>query len=137
MAYEKPGNVTRKGENTHIIGLGFISQGSDGNVSVTDVNNGRLVRIRPLHYNWKYKPEEYRPWEIKARGKTFKVPEKSLLPPHSIASKVSSIFEGPIVPLSLTTYNLEIIRRRKEAKNRTLPSRKDHNRTAREQDNGL
>jgi len=74
-------------EKACIIGLGFISQGADGNVSVTDIKDGKIVRIRPLRYDWKYKPEEFGPWEIKARGKSFKVPDKSLLPPHSIAYK--------------------------------------------------
>jgi len=71
-------------EKTHIVGLGFISQGADGNATVADVKDGKIIRLRPLHYDWKYKPEAYGPWEFTARGKTFKAGKKSELPPHSI-----------------------------------------------------
>ena len=62
----KPGE-----EKTFVKGLGFLANGVDGNVSAIDVKNGKIVRIRPLHYDWKYKPEEFRPWKIEARGKVF------------------------------------------------------------------
>jgi len=74
-------------EDSYIVGLGFISQGADGNTTVVDVKDGKIVRLRPLHYDWKYKPEEYGPWKIEARGKSFEVAKKSLLPPHSLAYK--------------------------------------------------
>lgn len=45
------------------------------NASVIDVNNGRIVRIRPLHYDWKYRPEEFKPWKMEARGKLYTVDE--------------------------------------------------------------
>ena len=45
---------------------------------------------------------------------------------------------GDVTPYDVyTRRHLETIRRRKEAKNKTLQSRRDYNRTAREQDNGL
>ena len=38
-------------EKTFVKGLGFCGNGCDANTSVVDVNNGRIVRIRPLHYD--------------------------------------------------------------------------------------
>ena len=43
-----------------------VSFGS--NTSVVDVKNGKIIRIRPLRYDWKYKPEEFNPWKIVAFG---------------------------------------------------------------------
>jgi len=76
-----------EGEKTIPIGLGFCGNGFDANSSVVDVKNGRIIRIRPLHYDWKYKPEEFRPWKIEARGKVFEPSMKSLIPPYSLAYK--------------------------------------------------
>jgi len=45
---------------------------------------------------------------------------------------------GDVTPYDVYTgRHLEVIRRRKEAKNGTLQARKDYNRTAREQGSGL
>jgi len=74
-------------EKTFIKGLGFCGNGTDANASIVDVKNGRIVRIRPLHYDWKYNPEDFNPWKIKARGKTFEPTMKSLLPPLSLGYK--------------------------------------------------
>jgi anaerobic selenocysteine-containing dehydrogenase len=43
-----------------------------------DVKNGKIVRIRPLHFDEKYSLEHIQPWKIEARGKTFKSHMKSL-----------------------------------------------------------
>ena len=60
---------------------------ADANASVIDVKNGKIIRIRPLHYDWKYKPEEFGPWKIKARGKVFEPKMKALIPPYSLGYK--------------------------------------------------
>ncbi|MFC1861601.1 molybdopterin-dependent oxidoreductase, partial [Chloroflexota bacterium] len=57
------------------------------NASAIDVKNGRIVRIRPLHYDWKYKPEKFKPWKMEARGQVFEPLMKTLLPPLSVAYK--------------------------------------------------
>ncbi len=69
------------------IGIGFIGHFSDANASVADVRNGKLVRIRPLHYDWKYKPEDFNPWKMEARGKVLEPTMKSLIAPYSLAYK--------------------------------------------------
>jgi hypothetical protein len=39
------------GEKTFIKGLGLCSFTSDGNPAMVDVRDGKIVRIRPLHYD--------------------------------------------------------------------------------------
>jgi trimethylamine-N-oxide reductase (cytochrome c) len=48
-----------------------------------DVKNGKIIRMRPLHYDDKYTEEELAPvrWKIEARGKTYESPRKGL-PSH-------------------------------------------------------
>jgi len=74
-------------EKTIPIGLGFCGNGFDANSAVVDVKSGKIIRIRPLRYDWKYKPEEFRPWKIEARGQVFEPSMKSLIPPYSLAYK--------------------------------------------------
>ncbi len=76
-----------KGEKSICKGLGFCSISGDANSSVIDVKNGKIVRIRPLHYDWKYKPEEFNPWTMETRGHVFKPSMKSLIAPFSLAYK--------------------------------------------------
>jgi len=78
---------TKEAEQTYLRDIGF-TLGS--NVAVVDVKDGRILRIRPLHFDWKYDQEEFNPgktWKIVARGKTFEPTRKSLLPPLSLAYK--------------------------------------------------
>ncbi len=70
---------------------------SDSNLSVVDIKDNKIVRIRPLHYDWKYKYEELGNWEIKARGRTFKTVPKSLIPPFSLAYKKRAISPNRIL----------------------------------------
>ncbi|MBI4789162.1 MAG: molybdopterin-dependent oxidoreductase [Chloroflexi bacterium] len=44
-------------------------------VAAVDVKNGRIIRMRPIHYDAKY--PNLKPWSITARGKTFTPPMKS------------------------------------------------------------
>jgi len=76
-----------EGEEAFVIGLGFCGCFCGSNTAVTDVKDGKIVRIRPLHYDWKYKPEEFNPWKLEVRGKTFEPPLNSLLPPFSLGYK--------------------------------------------------
>jgi len=41
------------------IALGAFAMGTGP--SAVDVKNGKIVRIRPLHYDWKYTKEEIKP----------------------------------------------------------------------------
>ncbi len=44
-------------------------------ITAVDSKNGRIVRVRPLHYDSKY--PNLQPWSITARGKTLTFPMKS------------------------------------------------------------
>jgi molybdopterin guanine dinucleotide-containing S/N-oxide reductase-like protein len=72
---------------TIVKGLSFGGVTEDSNAAMVDVSNGKIVRIRPLHFDWKYKPEDLNPWKMEARGQTFEPTMKTLLPPYSIAYK--------------------------------------------------
>jgi len=75
------------GERTYVKGLGFCGNGIDGNLTEVDVKDGKIIRIKPLRYTRKYKAEEFNPWELKARGKVYKPPMKTLPPPLALGYK--------------------------------------------------
>jgi trimethylamine-N-oxide reductase (cytochrome c) len=60
---------------------------SDGNGSVVDVKDGKIVRIRPLHRDWQYDPKDFNPWKMEARGKVLEPGMKTLIPPFSLGYK--------------------------------------------------
>jgi anaerobic selenocysteine-containing dehydrogenase len=75
-------------EKTCIKAMGMLSEtGTGGNAAAIDVRNGRIIRIRPLHYDWKYPTGEIYRWKLKARGKVFQPEMKTLLPPHTLGYK--------------------------------------------------
>ncbi len=58
-------------------GASFVGNGG-GSPNAVDTRNGKIIRIRPFHYDEKYAPEQYKPWKIEARGKTFTPPSRTL-----------------------------------------------------------
>lgn len=76
-------------ERSLIKGLSFISSPSSGdaNTSVVDVKDGRVVRVRPLHFDWKYDKEDFNAWRMEAHGQVLEPTMKSLVPPYSLAYK--------------------------------------------------
>ncbi|MBN1190108.1 MAG: molybdopterin-dependent oxidoreductase [Dehalococcoidales bacterium] len=64
--------------------LGF---GPNSNSSVIDVKNGKIVRIRPLHFDWKYDKKQLSPWKMEVNGQVFEPGMKALIPPYSLAYK--------------------------------------------------
>ncbi len=83
---DKTGKKVPK-EKSFIKDISFCGVSDGSNTSVVDVKNGRMVRIRPLHYDWKYKPEEFNPWKIEARGQSFEPRMKTLIPPITLSYK--------------------------------------------------
>jgi len=51
------------------------------------VKDGKIVRIRPLPFDWKYDPKTFNPWTMEARGKIFEPSIKSLIPAFSLGYK--------------------------------------------------
>jgi hypothetical protein len=77
MSKPKAGNEL--GEKSFIKGLSFIASSSgDANSSIVDVKNGRILRIRPLHFDWKYDKQTFNPWKMETRGISFEPMMKSL-----------------------------------------------------------
>jgi anaerobic selenocysteine-containing dehydrogenase len=75
-------------EQTLIRDISFCGVPENGsNASMVDVKDGKIIRIRPMHYDWKYDPKDMNPWKMESRGKTFEPSMKTLLPPYSIAYK--------------------------------------------------
>jgi molybdopterin guanine dinucleotide-containing S/N-oxide reductase-like protein len=83
---KKP-NQEAEEEKSFIKALGFCSFGTQANPSVVEVKNGKIVRIRPLHYDWKYDKKAFNPWKIEVRGKSLEPRMQSLIPPYSLAYK--------------------------------------------------
>jgi trimethylamine-N-oxide reductase (cytochrome c) len=81
---ENTGNKSDS-QKTIVRGLAFCSVTTDSNTVRIDVDNGKIIRIRPLHFNWQYKNLAL--WEMSARGKTFVPSMKSLIPPYSLGYK--------------------------------------------------
>lgn len=82
-------NEANKAGNERVVikGLGLSGNVLGANAAAIDVKNNKIIRIRPLHYDSRYQPEEFNPWKIEVRGKVFQPTMKSLLPPHSLAYK--------------------------------------------------
>jgi molybdopterin guanine dinucleotide-containing S/N-oxide reductase-like protein len=77
----------RPAEKSLLRGLSFCGVAMDGNSVVVDVRNNKVIRIRPLHYDWKYDPRQFNSWKIKARDKSFEPSMKTLIPPISLGYK--------------------------------------------------
>ncbi len=52
-----------------------------------DVKDGKIIRIRPLHWDSAYDPETFNPWKIEKNGKTLEPLFKSVPAPWSLAYK--------------------------------------------------
>ena len=76
---------TFESDGTYLVGLGWSDIGHSTISGMVDVKNGRIVRIRPTHYDWKY--PQLKPWTLEARGKVWRSGMKSALAPFSIAYK--------------------------------------------------
>ena len=76
-----------KDEKSCILAIGYCGGGAGSNISIADVKNGKIVRIRPLHFDWKYDKKHINPWKWEVHGKTFEPRMKSLIPPYSLAYK--------------------------------------------------
>jgi len=60
-----------------------------GNTVVIDTKRGKIIRVRPLHYDEKQSWESLNPWTIEARGKSFTVPRKTFSSPMLMTFKNS------------------------------------------------
>jgi len=79
-------------ENTVVKGLSGLGGAGESNMVQVDLKDGKIVRIRPFHYDWKYQRE---PWKIEARGQVFEASMKSF--PLRLLWPIRIVFIPPIV----------------------------------------
>ena len=60
--------------------------GGTGEVMV-DVKDGKIVRIRPFDFDWKYDGESFRPWKLERNGETLEPGMRSRPAPYMTAYK--------------------------------------------------
>ena len=60
--------------------LGLCGFGLGSNSAAVDVKDGKILRIRPMHYDEKYDMESMRPWKITARNGAVLEPKTHTLP---------------------------------------------------------
>ncbi len=68
-------------------GISWSAFACSANTACVDVKDGKILRIRPLHYDDVTTVDQRRPWRIEARGKVFEPGEKTMLPPLSLSYK--------------------------------------------------
>lgn len=79
----------QKGAFTTFKGTGYSAFCNGSHVAAVDVKDGKILRIRPFRYDWKYSEEHLNPWKIEARGKTLPAPDKTSCGPFGITWKKS------------------------------------------------
>ena len=62
---------------------------------VVDIKDGKIVRIRPLHYDWKWKREQIRLWEMKRNGKTLDPGWQELPSPYCLSLQETGVLPQP------------------------------------------
>ena len=75
-------------DGTVVHNLGLESFGGGANLVAADVKDGKLVRIRPVHFDEDYTKEELNYWTLTGRGgHTFEPGMKSYTPPFPLVYK--------------------------------------------------
>ncbi|MEG1493670.1 MAG: molybdopterin-dependent oxidoreductase [Gordonibacter sp.] len=67
--------------------MGLCGCGSGSNSAAVDVKEGKILRIRPMHYDEKYNIEEFNPWRLEAHGAVLEPKTKTLPTPLQYAYK--------------------------------------------------
>lgn len=81
----------QKNIKTSIKGLGFCGFALGANTAEVDVKDGKILRIRPFHYDKNYSAEQIKPWRLQARGKEFDPGLKTFLAPFTAVYKKRAI----------------------------------------------
>ncbi len=76
--------------------IGFCGFGMGANITEVDVKDGRVARIRPLHYDQLYKPEDLNYWKIEKNGHVLEPGMASCPPPLATAYKMRAYSKNRI-----------------------------------------
>ena len=79
--------VLKNSEKTFYKSLGLMGLMGGGAPCAVDVKNGKIIRVRPLHYDSKYTWEQMNLFKFERNGKTFEPSLKSLPFSFSLAYK--------------------------------------------------
>jgi anaerobic selenocysteine-containing dehydrogenase len=79
--------VDTGGDRQVVRGTGLIGPRDTGVPTLVDVTDGRITRIRPLHYDMNYDPKDFNVWKMEAKGRTFGPEMKALVGPLGLAYK--------------------------------------------------
>ncbi len=91
-----PGTPTAgKTEKTVLRTVGLSGTVNGGAEGAVDVKDGKIVRIRPLHYDWKYNRKDLNPWKFQRNGKTLEPNWKSLPGTLFPGLQKASLFSQP------------------------------------------
>jgi molybdopterin guanine dinucleotide-containing S/N-oxide reductase-like protein len=87
-------------------GLGGVHGG--GAPVFVDVKDGRIMRVRPFHYDWKYDMKSFNPWKFERNGVKLEPLAKTLIGPFSLAYKKRTYSPNRIkYPLKRIDWNPE------------------------------
>ncbi len=81
---KSPGSSKKR---TIVRDMSFLGAPWGANACMVDVEDDKVLRIRPARFYDQYTREEVKPWTMHARGKTFEPGDKTLPPPLSLAYK--------------------------------------------------
>lgn len=76
--------------------IGFCGFGMGANITEVDVKDGKVARIRPLHYDQLYKPEDLNYWKIEKNGHVLEPGMASCPPPLATAYKMRAYSKNRI-----------------------------------------
>ena len=87
MTAEAPGAAKFKPDKTVVqaLALGGLLGGCDP--AAVDVSDGKIVRVRPMHFDWKYPRDSFRSWKFQRDGHTLESNYKGMPSPWSLAYK--------------------------------------------------
>ena len=87
--------------------IGFCGFGMGANITEVDVKDGRVARIRPLHYDQLYKPEDLNYWKIEKNGHVLEPGMASCPPPLATAYKMRAYSKNRLpYPLQVRAHLL-------------------------------
>ena len=74
---------------------GLIGPGDSGVPTLIDVKDGKITRIRPLHYEMSYDKKDFNAWKIEARGKDLRAPHERRRRSHRPRVQEARLLEEP------------------------------------------
>ncbi len=76
-----------RGDKTVLRALGLGGYYGGGAQGMVDVKDGKILRVRPFKFDWKYDRKKIRTWKLEKDGKVLEPTWKSLPSPYSLSYK--------------------------------------------------